>query len=153
MACHFLLQCMKVRLCATPWTAAYQAPPSMGVFRQEYWSGVPLPSSGLLPRFLLFQSLASAWRFLSCPLCDATSPLAGPRQILSWAETGIPSPTQACPPCCSSRQAPCRWSPSPSAFSLDRWEPWAVLAWLPGDRCQKSDFISILISVIHLGHN
>ena len=30
--------------CATPWTAAYQAPPPMGVSRQEYWSGVPLPS-------------------------------------------------------------------------------------------------------------
>ena len=33
-----------VRLWATPWTAAYQAPPSMGFSRQEYWSGVPLPS-------------------------------------------------------------------------------------------------------------
>ena len=33
-----------VWLLATPWTAAYQAPPSMGVSRQEYWSGVPLPS-------------------------------------------------------------------------------------------------------------
>ena len=31
-------------LLATPWTAAYQAPPSMGFSRQEYWSGVPLPS-------------------------------------------------------------------------------------------------------------
>ena len=50
--CHFLLQCMKVkmkvktlscvRLLATPWTAAYQAPPSMGFSRQEYWSGVPV---------------------------------------------------------------------------------------------------------------
>ena len=29
---------------ATPWTAAFQAPPSMGFSRQEYWSGVPLPS-------------------------------------------------------------------------------------------------------------
>ena len=29
---------------ATPWTAAYQAPPSMGFSMQEYWSGVPLPS-------------------------------------------------------------------------------------------------------------
>ena len=28
----------------TPWTAAYQAPPSMGFPRQEYWSGLPLPS-------------------------------------------------------------------------------------------------------------
>ena len=33
-----------VRLLATPWTAAYQAPPSMGFSRQEYWSGVPLAS-------------------------------------------------------------------------------------------------------------
>ena len=33
-----------VRLVATPWTAAYQAPPSIGFSRQEYWSGVPLPS-------------------------------------------------------------------------------------------------------------
>ena len=54
VGCHFLLQCIKgkvkvkllshVQLCATPWTAAYQAPPSMGFSRQEYWSGVPLPS-------------------------------------------------------------------------------------------------------------
>ena len=35
------------RLLATPWTAAYQAPPSMGFSRQEYWSGVPLPSPKL----------------------------------------------------------------------------------------------------------
>ena len=34
----------RVRLLATPWTAAYQAPPSMGFSRQECWSGVPLPS-------------------------------------------------------------------------------------------------------------
>ena len=33
-----------VRLLAPPWTAAYQAPPSIGFSRQEYWSGVPLPS-------------------------------------------------------------------------------------------------------------
>ena len=34
----------RVRLSVTPWTAAYQAPPSVGFSRQEYWSGVPLPS-------------------------------------------------------------------------------------------------------------
>ena len=34
----------RVQLVATPWTAAYQAPPSMGFSRQQYWSGVPLPS-------------------------------------------------------------------------------------------------------------
>ena len=33
-----------VRPLAIPWTAAYQAPPSMGFSRQEYWSGLPLPS-------------------------------------------------------------------------------------------------------------
>ena len=54
VGCHFLLQCMKMKsesevsqsfqLFATPWTIAYWAPPSMGFSRQEYWSGVPLPS-------------------------------------------------------------------------------------------------------------
>ena len=52
VGCHFLLQCVKVKvkslsrvqLFVTPWTAAYQAPPPMGFSRQEYWSGVPLPS-------------------------------------------------------------------------------------------------------------
>ena len=49
VGCYFLLQCMKVkserevaqsgRLLGTPWTAAFQAPPSMGFSRQEYWSG------------------------------------------------------------------------------------------------------------------
>ena len=33
----------RVQLFATPWTVAYQAPPSMGFSRQEYWSGLPLP--------------------------------------------------------------------------------------------------------------
>ena len=53
VGCHFLLQCRKVKnesevtqscLLVTPWTAAHQAPPSMGLSRQEYRSGVPLPS-------------------------------------------------------------------------------------------------------------
>ena len=54
VGCRFLLQCMKVKsesevaqscwTLETPWTAAYQAPPSMGFSRQKSWSGVPLPS-------------------------------------------------------------------------------------------------------------
>ena len=40
MLSHF----SRVRLCVTPWTAAYQAPLSLGFSRQEHWSGVPLPS-------------------------------------------------------------------------------------------------------------
>ena len=39
----------RVQLCATPWTAAYQAPLSMGFSRQEHWSGLPFPSPGDLP--------------------------------------------------------------------------------------------------------
>ena len=38
-----------VRLFVTPWTTAYQAPPSMGFSRQEYWSELPFPSPGHLP--------------------------------------------------------------------------------------------------------
>ena len=38
-----------VRLFVTPWTVAYQAPPSVGFSRQEYWSGLPFPSPGDLP--------------------------------------------------------------------------------------------------------
>ena len=41
----------RVRLLATPWTAAHQAPPPMGFSRQEYWSGVPLPSPFLILSF------------------------------------------------------------------------------------------------------
>ena len=39
----------RVRLFATPWTVAHQAPPSMEFTRQEYWSGLPFPSPGDLP--------------------------------------------------------------------------------------------------------
>ena len=54
VGCHSLFQCMKVkmkgkllsrvRLFATPWTAAHQAPLSTGFSRQEFWSGLPFPS-------------------------------------------------------------------------------------------------------------
>ena len=39
----------RVQLFATPWTVAYQAPPSMGFSRQEYWGGLLFPSPGDLP--------------------------------------------------------------------------------------------------------
>ena len=47
---------------ATPWTAAHQAPPSMGFSRQEYWSGVPLPSPWLiLTPFKISQKLLNRY--------------------------------------------------------------------------------------------
>ena len=45
----------RVRLLATPWSAAYQAPPSMGFSRQEYWSWVPSPSPTSLWRLCQFK--------------------------------------------------------------------------------------------------
>ena len=39
----------RVRLFATPWTVAYQAPLSMGFSKQEYWNGLPFPAPGDLP--------------------------------------------------------------------------------------------------------
>ena len=56
VGCHFLFQCVKVKslnpvwLLAIPWTSAYQAPPSLGFSRQEYWSGVTLSSPPLHSR-------------------------------------------------------------------------------------------------------
>ena len=58
----------RVRLLATPWTAAHQAPPSMGFSRQDYWSGVPLPSPTREQTLLLLLLLLS---HQSCPtLCN-----------------------------------------------------------------------------------
>ena len=50
---HFINSIVKslsrVQLCATPWTVAHQAPPSMGFSRQEYWNGLSFPSPEDLP--------------------------------------------------------------------------------------------------------
>ena len=61
----------RVRLFATPWTAAYQVPPPMGFSRQEYWSGAPLPSPGTVLRALysLSHSILTVmvwWRYHYC---------------------------------------------------------------------------------------
>ena len=59
----------RVRLLVTPWTAAHQGPPSMGFSRQEYWSGVPLPSTiyscyKLLIRYLMSKCVPPFCKFL-----------------------------------------------------------------------------------------
>ena len=64
----------RVQLLVTPWTAAYQAPPSMGFSKQEYWSGVPLPS--------LLYLLECAKSLQLCPtFCD-------PRLLCPWDSPG-----------------------------------------------------------------
>ena len=60
-----------VRLLATPWIAAYQVPPSMAFSRQEYWSGVPLPS---LAYVLLPANPLSVWKTVA--ITTRPSPLS-----------------------------------------------------------------------------
>ena len=59
----------RVQLLATPWAAAHQAPPSMGFSRQEYWSGVPLPSPSHFlhdsHQFWLSSSIEISWEELA----------------------------------------------------------------------------------------
>ena len=56
----------RFQLLAIPWTAAYQAPPSMGFARQEYWSGLPLPSlKYMLPIFKTSVSLTGVMKTTS----------------------------------------------------------------------------------------
>ena len=57
----------RVWLLATPWTATYQAPLSMGFSRQEYWSGVPLPSPLCLKRLQIDIIFLEGW-LKTCPI-------------------------------------------------------------------------------------
>ena len=82
----------RVRLFMTPWTAAYQAPPSMGFARQEYWSRVPLPFLPKHSRALKSQDLgltisksiylASSFKFPSIIFCYIKVSLKGIAQSL-----------------------------------------------------------------------
>ena len=70
--------CMCAQVCMTLWTAAHQAPPSMGFSRQENWSGWPFPLSGDLPD----------------PGIEPTSPLALCRALTMQSGKAIPSDMQ-----------------------------------------------------------
>ena len=83
-----------IRLSATSWTAAYQAPPSMGFSRQEYWSGVPLPSLSRLT------AAAAAKSLQSCPTLrdpidgsppDSSVPGILQARILEWVAISFSS--------------------------------------------------------------
>ena len=63
----------RVRLFATPWTVAHQAPPSMGFSRQGYWSGLSFPSPGIFPTQGSKPSLLH-WPVGSLPLSHQGSP-------------------------------------------------------------------------------
>ena len=100
VGCHFLLQCMKVKsesevtqscsTLATPWTAAYQALQSMEFSRQEYWSGLPLPSPLGWLAFVKNDSDESViWSQQKSPLTISTS-VSSLESVcpLFWSELG-----------------------------------------------------------------
>ena len=84
-----------VRLRATPWTAAHQAPPSLGFFRQEHWSGLPLPSP--MHESEKESEVAQLCPTLSDPMdCSPPgSPVPGSFQarVLEWGATAFSETT------------------------------------------------------------
>ena len=91
-----------VWLLATPWTAAYQAPLSMGFSRQEYWSGVPLPSPLKGTNYFFYFAVPICCCYLAAKLCltlvtlptvalQAPLSMGFPRQEY-WSGLPFPSP-------------------------------------------------------------
>ena len=88
----------RVQRLVTPWTAAYQAPPSMGFSREEYWSGLPLPSlefyifspqviKALVNSFVLGQALLKrtecSWMYFN--IGTFPLPLVKQEEIFLWS--------------------------------------------------------------------
>ena len=96
VGCHFLLQCMKVKslsrvqLLVTPWTAAYQAPPSMGFSRQEYWSTTWL-FIYFTYRSVQFSSVAHSCPTLCDPMNCSTPGLPVHHQLPGFIQTHVHS--------------------------------------------------------------
>ena len=81
-----------VRLLATPWSTAYQGPPSMGFSRQEYWSGMPSPSlvtnTTIYVSIYVFWLRRSACRILVCWPGSNPCPLQWKHGVLTTASPG-----------------------------------------------------------------
>ena len=116
VSCHFHLQGVKVkslssvRPSATPWTAAFKAPLSMGFSRQEYWSGVPLPSprlkgdqrsTGLAP---CFHSEGTEAHGVTVTICSRTGSWP-----CSWVSRGHREPTLSLPRILPRQPGPSLW--------------------------------------------
>ena len=84
-----LLSC--VRLSATPWAVAYQAPLSMGFSRQGYWSGLPFPSPGIFPTQGLNLPLLCLlhWQAGSLPLAQPLFTISFPHILTSPQATAL----------------------------------------------------------------
>ena len=88
----------RVRLLATPWTAVYQAPPSMGFSSQEYWSGVPLPS----PTICKLTSIMStgSWDWRTFRLYVKRTVCIRNYSFQTFSSVQFSSVTQSCPTLC-----------------------------------------------------
>jgi len=88
-----------VWLLVTPRTAAYQAPPSMGFSRQEYWSGLPLPSPSNSPTVHQFILFFDAYHTEQC--ADISTFPAIYLSTMKWSEVAQSCPTLCDPVDCS----------------------------------------------------
>ena len=80
-----------VQLFGTPWTVAHQAPPSMEISRQEYWSGLPFPSPGELPDPGI-ELTSPTFQVDSLPLSYLGGPILGDTVTKSFAAAEQESP-------------------------------------------------------------
>ena len=105
VGCHFLLQCMKVKSesevaqsCPTlsdPMDCSHQAPPSMGFSRQEYWSGLPLPSPHTSDQI---RSVAQSCPTLCDPMNRSTPGLPVHHQLLEFTQSHVHQVSDAIQP-------------------------------------------------------
>ena len=74
----------RVRLCATPETAAHQAPPSLGFSRQKHWSGLPFPSPMHESESEVAQSCSTLHNFMDCSLTGSSIHRIFQARVLEW---------------------------------------------------------------------
>ena len=111
VGCYFLLQCMKVksesevaqlcltlRLLATPWTAAYQAPSSMGFSRQKYWTEVPFPSPIHESESEVAQLCLTLHNPKDCSLPGSSIHGIFQARVLEWGAIAFSDKSQKCMP-------------------------------------------------------
>ena len=132
----------RVRLLVTPWTAAYQAPPSMGFSRQEYWSGVPLLVCKIKMMVFLSRDPIASLRpwFRSC-LCEIVPSHCILKSQL-WPLILLPAPRLNSPHGPQHCRTRCVWY-----FSL------LLIVWTPPWKCEvpeKRDFFFLFCSLLCL---
>ena len=143
----------RVRLLATPWTAAYQAPPFMGFSRQKYWSGVPLPSPIFQTHFCLSWTRDYVLMIPKASSCPERPWLSSPRlppgsfthdSTTGSTGWGAKSPTSSC---LWEDLCPFPYCHLPSHFpktekGLDLW------VWFITHVCKTSAFSQVLANIM-----